>query len=79
MKRDLEPTGIFIRVQRNGKWMSKDIADCTREEILTFLSQKPEAWKDELVVILCDKLYTMASIFSRIKEVYHGQYSHTDG
>ncbi len=30
---DRNLTGIFVRVQENGKWTNKDITDCTDEQI----------------------------------------------
>ena len=34
-------TGIFVRVERDGKWQSLDVAQLTPEELETFANQHP--------------------------------------
>ena len=55
-------TGYFVRVQRNGKWQSLDIADLTEDEFDTFSSnQGPErgwVWAKALAGWIRDNVAT---------------------
>lgn len=37
---------IYIRVQRNGKWLNLDLTECTDAELITFFAEKNQ---DELI------------------------------
>lgn len=44
-------TGIYIRICRDGKWQSLDIAECTRAETLDFLKSKEKDWLINMLLV----------------------------
>ena len=49
-------TGIYFRIQRDGKWKSVDIVDMTSDEIESILQHKNSDYIIQLVIQLRDCL-----------------------
>ena len=45
-------TGIYIRICRGTKWQNLDIAECTEDELRTFLASKEKVWLINLILTL---------------------------
>lgn len=48
-------TGVFIRICREGKWLSLDLAECTTTELTEFLIEKNVVWLISLILHLLGK------------------------
>jgi hypothetical protein len=57
-------SGVYVRVQRNGKWLSKDFTDLTEEEMRAFLTKKenPE-WTTNLAIELAKTIRKLGDQF----------------
>ncbi|MEM3541201.1 MAG: hypothetical protein QXF86_03225 [Candidatus Bilamarchaeaceae archaeon] len=53
-------TGIYVRVERNGKWENLEIEELTHEELKEFLKTKNSEWKDNLLELLLEYLHELS-------------------
>jgi hypothetical protein len=61
-------SGVFVRIERGGKWVNMDFADLTEDEMKTFLAKKDTAWITGLAVILACTIRELGDEFNIIAE-----------
>lgn len=63
---DRQLSGIFVRVQRDGKWLNKDFTDLTEEEMRSLLDGKTGSsveWTKSLAIELAKTIRAIGDQF----------------
>lgn len=61
---DRELTGIYYRIQREGKWCSVDISDMTEEEMKETINDMNPVMAKRLCVVLAKKIKAIGDQFN---------------
>lgn len=61
VKRDLD--GIYLRIERNGKYQSLCLSDMTEEELEENLNSKKSEWLKGAIIHLASRLHEIGDLF----------------
>jgi hypothetical protein len=66
-------TGYYVRIERNNKWLSLDIAELTQEELLDFFSRmepdKMMSWIAALLEFIHKRVIDVEELENNEKEI----------
>lgn len=68
MKRELELSGVYYRIQRNGRWVNVDFVDMDIDEQKETMSKMTRETLENLVSILADTTYQLGSAVINAQE-----------
>lgn len=64
-------TGIFVRIERDGRWIDRDFTDLTKEEMKKFLNEKNSLeWTKKLAIELASAIQRIGNELDLASDFY---------